>query len=158
EVGIACANANHEVGFTGQEVGAGCSRDPYGSELLGMVKGQGAFTCLRFANRYAGGLCKTCQRSRGFRVKHSSARHNQRPLRLASPSGSLLQALDVTSVARNVPHAFAEKFLGEVKRFSLHVLRKAEGYRAGVAGRSEDAHGFGKGSQQLFGALYAIPI
>ncbi len=68
------------------------------------------------------------------------------------------QEFFIATGARNDPDALAEKFFGEVEGFGLDVLWKAEGDGTGVGGRGEDAHGFGQGSEELLGALDAVPV
>ena len=64
----------------------------------------------------------------------------------------------VAARAGNDPDASAKKFFREIEGFGLDVLRKAEGDGAGVGGRGENAHSFGEGSEELLGALDAVPV
>ncbi len=56
EIGVACADADHQVRIPGGLVGRRCARCADRTQVLGMVVGQGAFPGLGLSDRDAG-LC-----------------------------------------------------------------------------------------------------
>jgi hypothetical protein len=55
-----------------------------------------------------------------------------------------------------MPNPFLKKLGRPVKRFSLHVLRKADRDRTGVRGISQNPKGLRQAGQQLFRARDAV--
>src|SRR3974390_3270452 len=121
-----------------------------------MVVGKRAFAGLGFANRDTRSFGEIGEGAGGCGIVNAAACNDEWFFCAADQGGGLGEKLLVTAGAGNGPDTLVEKFLGEAEGFGLDVLREAEGDGAGVGGRGEDAHGFGEGSEELFGTLDAI--
>ncbi|SAJ29541.1 Uncharacterised protein [Enterobacter cloacae] len=105
-----------------------------------MVTYQRPLSGLGFGKRQPQRLDKFAKRFMRAGIAHAAAANHQRTALAGDQRPRLLQALRIWRAALDVVHATREEAQRVVPGFSLHVLRQANGHRAGIGGVSERSH------------------
>jgi len=158
EVGVARADADHQVGLAGDDVGPQRPARADRAQAGGVVVGQRALAGLRLPDRDAGRLHEAAQDVRGVAVVDAAAGDDQRLAAGADPPGGAPQQGGVRPVAGDVPDAPPEEGRRVVTGHRLHVLRQGQRHRTGIRRGGQDTHGLRQGGQELLRAGQAIPV
>ncbi len=158
EVGVAGADADHQVGQAGEFVGGRGAGVADAADVLGVVVAQGALAGLGGGDRDAGGLGELGEGLLGAAVVDAAAGDQQgppgRPYRLYG----LGEFGGVGARASYHPGALGEELVRPVVGLGLYVLGEREGDRARLHRVGEDAHGLQGGRDQGFRAGDAVEV
>ena len=158
EVGVAGADADHQVGLGRDGVGG---RGPGGADrtqALRVVVDQGPLARLGLADGDARGLAEGGEGVDGARVVHAAAGHDQRLPRAADQLGSLRDGRPLRQRPGHVPHPACEQVERPVVGLRLDVLRQADRHRSGLGRVGEHPHGAQQGGRQLLGAPDPVEV
>ena len=105
-----------------------------------MVTYQRSLSGLGFGKRQLQRLDKFAKRFMRAGVAHAAAAHHQRTTLAGDQRPRLRQTLLIGRTALDVVHATREEAQRVVPGLPLHVLRQADGHRAGIGGVSKRSH------------------
>ena len=156
EVAVACADADYEVGLSGESVrcgGAGCADR---TKVLRVVPDQGSAAGLGGGNRDAGLLGKGSQLLLGSRVDHATAgddeRRPGRPQCLNCPGERAVLGERPT----NVPFPILQERQRNVEAFGLHIFRKGDRDGTCLSRVKQNAHGAEGDGEELLRSLHPV--
>ena len=158
EVAVAGADTDHQIGLAGEPISGGCTGGADGSQAERVVVAQTTATSERLTDWNSCLLRESAQRFGRLAVHHATAGHDQRPLAGSDRLRGASNRRAIGPIARDPPYAPGEQRLGVVVRLRLHVLRQTNRHRAGLGRVGQDAHGRGQCTQQLVGAVDAVPV
>ncbi len=158
EVGVAGADADDEVGGTGQGGGGLRAGVADTAHVAGVVVRQGTLAGLGGGDGQTGALGEGPQGLLGSAVPHAAARDDQGPLGGPHRPYGRVEFGRVGAGAADAPGPLGEELLGPVVRLRLHVLGQGEGHGAGRGGVGEDPGGFEGGRDQGLGAADPVEV
>ena len=132
EIGVARANADHQIGRIRQAIRCQCARGSDRAHLLRMIPLERPFARLGFRHRNSGLRHEIIERQRSLAHQHSASGHNQWPFGAANRRYRTLQRNAVRLPAPDQPHAFFKELFWIVVRFGLHILRQRQCRRAAI--------------------------
>lgn len=152
EVGVAGADADDQVGGTGQFVGGRGAGVADAADVGGVVVAQRTLAGLGGGDGDPGGGGQCGEGLLGRAVMDPAACDDQRPAGGAHGPYRPFQFVGVGCGAAYVPDALGEELLRPVVRLRLHVLRQRECDGAGLRRVGEGPHGLEGGRNERFGA------
>ncbi len=158
EVGVAGADADHQVGGAGELVGDGRAGVADAADVRRVVVAQRALARLGGGDGDAGGVGERAQRVLRLAVVDAAARDDQGAFGGPYEARGLGERPRVRGGARHVPGPVGEELLGPVVRLGLYVLRQREGDRAGLDGVGEHPHGLEGGGDQRLRPVHAVEV
>ena len=152
------ADRENQIGLLDDHIGRQRAADTSTAQIPVAFAADLALARLRLGNRNAKFFSERQHSRARIAVAHAAARQNDRLLAGHQKFCCPIHCLSARGLAIQMPDAFFKEFFGVIIGFSLHILRKADGDRAGLCGVGQNAHGVEHGCHELFRALYTIPV